>query len=137
MANCIVCNQDVTEYTISVTIRGHDYPRNEIDTLANICPNCGILRIMGPDNSHIQLLSSGFPEATEDDLAAIDLDGIFNEVTLPARNYGEQLKWIDPTDLEGSSEDTYYQEMFKDGIPTFGKYKRLIHFLKMNPQCFH
>jgi hypothetical protein len=76
-------------------------------------------------------LDSGFPDATEEDLASIDLDVIFNEMVVPGKDYGEQIKWIAVEDID-PGYDEYYNSLFKDGLPTFGKYKRLVHMLKMD-----
>lgn len=135
METCIVCNQDVEKNNITLYVKGKENPSNKIEILANVCPNCGVLMLTGAGASFINLLSTGFPEATEEDLNSIDLDTIFNEMMVPGKDPGEKIKWIDPKDLANDPYEAYYQEIFKDGLPAFlGKYKRLIHFLNMDSE---
>jgi len=133
MVKCIVCKKNVTKYNVAINIRGNEYPRNEIETLASICPSCGVLQVLSSDSEYTKLISGGLPDVNQDDIDQLDLDALFNELVLPGRDFGEEIKWIDPADLEGHEVDTYYQEIFGNGVPTLGKYKRLVHFLKMDP----
>jgi len=132
MSKCLVCKKTVEEYTVAIEIRGSHYPRSEIDSLATICPNCGVIRLASPDNSYTKLLSDGYPEVKEDDLKQIDLDTIFSELTLPGRDHGEELKWVDPEEVKEHRIYKSYQKTFKNGFPNQGKFKRLVHFLKMD-----
>lgn len=133
MANCIVCNKDVEKQTLSVIVKGRENPANRIPILATVCPNCGVLMLAKPDASFTEYLTTSFPEVTEEDLNSIDLDSVFSEVTVPGKDPDETIKWIDPNNLVSDPYEGYYQEILKDGIPkNLGKYKRLIHFLKMD-----
>lgn len=133
MANCIVCNQDVEKQTLSLHVKGKENPSNRIEILASVCPNCGVLMLVRPDASFTQLLTTSFPEPTQADLDSIDLDLIFDEMAVPGKDADESIKWVDPEDLKDDPYEAYYQAMFEEGIPkSFGKYKRLIHFLKMD-----
>lgn len=135
MANCIVCNQDVQKETLSVIVKGKENPANRIPIKATVCPNCGVLMLARPDASFTKLLTSSFPEPTEEDLNSIDLDSIFSEMVVPGKDPDEIIKWIDPKDLSNDPYENYYEVFVKGGIPkTLGKYKRLIHFLKMDQQ---
>ncbi len=130
MANCIFCNDDVEKPTIGVNIRSLHIPRTEIDALMKVCPSCGGLQLVG--NSYLELMSDGFPEVTDADLAGIDLDTLFDEMALPGRDTGEEVKWIDPSDLDDHPLNQFYEDKFQAGISTWAKTKRLVHFLKMD-----
>jgi len=135
MANCAVCKKNVEKETLSLIVKGRENPANRIPVLATVCPNCGVVMLAKPDASFTKFLSSSFPEATVDDLNSIDLDVIFSEIAVPGKDPDEEIKWIDPADLKNDPYEEYYQEILRDGIPkNLGKYKRLIHFMKMDQE---
>ena len=73
MSNCIVCNNDVTEYTVQIGIGGLTPPHQKGDTLATVCPSCGVMRIVGANLDYVKGIHS---EPTQQQLDNIDVDEV-------------------------------------------------------------
>lgn len=133
MSNCIVCNQDTVPYTINLNISGLYPPRDEFDAMVSICPDCGIMRVIGAGSEHMRMLETGYPEPTQEMVDSIDIDAILDQVALPKLFYGEKKRWIDAVFTDPTREAAY-QKDFGGGYPFINpEYNRLIHFLKLDP----
>lgn len=128
MSNCIVCNNDVTEYTVQIGIGGLTPPHQKGDTLATVCPSCGVIRIIGSDLDYVKGIH---PEPTQEQLDSIDIDAILDEMVLPERYVGETLKWMNVVTEDKSVELSYNNE-FENGYYSYGKYNRLTNFLLLD-----
>jgi len=129
MATCIVCNNDVDEFKVKIAIGGTNPPHQKGDIIASVCPSCGIVKLPHPDSPYYQYLTSGFPEATQEQVDSLDVDQIIDEMELPGLYVGENLKWVNPDDVLREEFDSWIGAEFKDGVPAYGKYYRLINFL--------
>lgn len=132
MATCIFCNQNVPHKKVGISIRGFKAPRNPIDAIMSVCPNCGGLRLVS--NDYLDLLKNGFPPVSDSDVSQIDWDAIFDECELPGRDEDEEKKWVDPSDLDDHPINQFYEDKFLNKpISKWPKTRRLIRFLLMDP----
>lgn len=129
MATCIVCNNDVTKVNIKIGIGGTNPPHQKGDVMANLCPSCGVVTLIHPESQYFQYLDNGFPATTQDQVDSLDPDQIIDEMELPGLYVGENLKWVNPSDLLVEEFDPWIESEFADGLPAYGKYYRLINFL--------
>jgi hypothetical protein len=128
MSNCIVCNNDVDLYKVQIGIGGLTPPYQKGDTLATVCPSCGVIRIVGAD---LEYVKGVHPIPTQSQLDSIDIDTILDEMVLPGRYVGENLKWISSVTNDESMEAAYEID-FGNGYNNYGKYNRLVNFLLMD-----
>jgi hypothetical protein len=131
MSDCIVCKKDTTRYNILFNAGGLYPPRDEMDVLVSVCPECGTMQLVGASMEHMKFLSTGYPEPTPEDIAGIDIDTILNETELPNMFHNEKRVWIKAEFRHREREDQY-QKDFGGGYPYINpEYNRLVHFLKM------
>jgi len=128
MTTCIVCNNDVDEYRVQISIGSLTPPHQKGDTLATVCPTCGVMRVVGAD---LEYIKGNFDKPTEEQLNSLNVDEIVEEMVLPNRYVGETLKWID-SDFDDFGAENTYQEDFSNGYLDYGKYNRLVSFLLMD-----
>ena len=127
MSNCIVCNNDVTEYTVQIGVGGLTPPHQKGDTLATVCPSCGVMRIIGAGLDYVKGIH---PKPTKQQLDSIDVDTVLDEMVLPGRYVGENLKWMN-TETPDAGIEQAYNDDFGSGYYSYGKYNRLVNFLLM------
>jgi hypothetical protein len=132
MSNCIVCNKDTAQYNILINVSGLYPPRDEMDVLVLVCPECGTMKLVGADADHMKLLATGYPEPTPEDVAEIDIDVILDQTELPNIFHGEKKVWLNAEFTDRQREDEYQRD-FGGGYPYINpEYNRLIHFLRMD-----
>jgi len=130
MTTCIVCNKDVDEYKIQISIGGFGPPHQKGDAITTVCPSCGVMRLVGSELDYVKGI---YEKPTKEQLDSLDVDQIINEMVLPNKYVGETLKWMD-ADIDDFGLDSLYQLEFSKGYNNYGKYNRLIHFLLIDKE---
>ena len=135
MSKCIVCHKEVDKYIVSLRLEAMTPPRDETDVRAELCPNCGIMTIVPAGTEHLKNHSNtGFKIPSQQEIKNIDIEALFDEVTLPRVEFDEKIVWIDPV-FDVDAREDYFEKTFKDGYPTDQpKFVRLIHFLMMSKE---
>ena len=132
MAICIVCNNDTERYDVLLNVAGLYPPRDELDVLVSVCPECGFMKLVGANSDHMKLLSTGYPEPTQEVIDQIDIDTVLDQAVLPNIFHGEKMVWIDPV-FRNAQRESSYEKDFGSGYPFINpEYNRLIHFLIMD-----
>lgn len=134
MSLCKVCNEDIEKYKVKLIIGDLEPPRRiGIDLRykinAEVCPDCGVMTILGSDTEYVKMLSEGYTPVTEQELQNIDVDAILDEMELPMI-HSESKIWVDE-----DSMGLYQVDRIENGI-TFdhSNYYKLAHFLLLSPQ---
>lgn len=141
MSLCKVCNKDTEKYVVKVILGDYDPPRRvgidlRYKTNAEVCPECGVMTLLGANSNFLKMLSEGYPDVTTEQLESIDAESILDEMEVPFIDSTEEKIWVE--------KDIFYESSIDDltnGI-TFDKanYSRLVNFLLLDPQerqtCF-
>jgi len=144
---CLVCKKESENYTIRIEVGNFGPPRDGSEVLADVCSNCGNMRLKGAHTQYMKkLASTGFPKITADDIARINVQEILDQMVLPGRFIDEKKVWIDSVFANHGEhghvrENDYKNDFgkFEGKVPAIakskkirGKYARLVHFLLLD-----